>query len=168
MTKKLKEHTELKPRQKKFVKRVAETGKILKSASDVGYANPRYGSQLMNNPKILTAIQAELESQGVDKVRIVKKINEGLEATRVIKDGGKKYEDFHARHKFLDMLLKVRGDYAPEKHQIEEKRITIVITPETIKGLKDAGAVTDADIEELSREPLNATDKRKDEEDTTS
>ena len=152
---KLKEDTELKPRQKKYVRRLAETGKILKSATDVGYKDPRYGSQLMMNPKILTALQQELDSLGVDKNLIVRKIKKGLNATRVIKDGGQKYEDFHAQHKFLDMLLKVRGDYAPEKHQIEERKITIVITPETLKGLKDAKAITDDDIEELTKESLD-------------
>ncbi len=74
----LKENTELKPRQKKYVRRLAETGKILKSATDVGYKDPRYGSQLMMNPKILTALQEELDALGVDKTLIVRKIKEGL------------------------------------------------------------------------------------------
>lgn len=158
---KLKEHTELKPKQKKFVKELAKTGEIGKSALRAGYKDPKYGSQLMMNQKMLTALQAELEALEVNKELIVRKIKEGLNATRVIRDGGKKYEDFHARHKFLDMLLKVRGDYAPEKHQIEEKRITIVITPETLRGLKDAKAITDADIKEISKETLDGEESQK-------
>lgn len=152
---KLKEHTENTPRQKKFVRELAKTGEIGKSALKAGYKDPNYGSQLMMNPKIVTALQIELENQGVTREKIVKKINEGLNATRVIKDGGKKYKDYHAIHKFLDTYLKITGEYAPEKHQIEEKRITIVITPETLKGLKDAKAITDADIEEIRQENLN-------------
>ncbi|MHA2313964.1 MAG: hypothetical protein ACXACF_01540 [Candidatus Hermodarchaeia archaeon] len=149
---KLKEHTKETTRQKKFVKELAKTGEIGKSALKAGYKDSRYGSQLMMNEKILTALQMELEALDVNKTLIVRKIKQGLNATRVIRDGGKKYPDFHARHKFLDMLLKVRGDYAPEKHQIEEKKITIVITPETLRGLRDSKAITDAEIEELERE----------------
>ena len=148
----LKEDTELKPRQKKYVRRLAETGKILKSATDVGYRDPRYGSQLMMNPKILTALQKELDALGVDKALIVRKIKKGLNATRVIKDGGKKYPDFHAQHKFLDMLLKIRGDYAPEKHEIKQERLVIVLGADMRKGLIDAEAITEEEADIIEAE----------------
>ena len=154
---KLKDDTPLLPKMKKYARKVAETGEIIKSATDVGYKG-NYGSQLMKNPKILTAIQQEMDNLKVDTYAIVRKIKEGLNAYRVIKDGGKKYKDFHAQHKFLDMALKIRGDYAPEKHEIRQKKLILVITAETIKGLKDAGAITDEDAEVITVEAIEEED----------
>lgn len=147
----LKKDTPLKPRMKKYVRRVAETGEIIKSAQDVGYKG-NYGSQLMRNPKILTALQEELELLDVTKTVIVRKIKKGLNATRVIKDGGKKYPDFHAQHKFLDMLLKIRGDYAPEKHEIRQERLVIVYGADMRKGLIDAEAITEKEADIIEAE----------------
>jgi hypothetical protein len=153
----LKEDTPLRPKMQKYARRVAETGEIIKSATDVGYRG-NYGSQLMKNPKILTAIQQEMDNLNVDTHAIVRKIKEGLNAYRVIKDGGKKYKDFHAQHKFLDMALKIRGDYAPEKHEIKQEKLILVITAETIKGLKDAEAITEADAEIITAEAIEEKD----------
>lgn len=150
-----KDKDKLTVKNKKYARRLAETGEIGQSALDVGYKQAQYGSQLMRQPKILTALQTEMEKLKVNDAVIVRKLKEGLQATRVIRDGGDEYPDYHAQHKFLDMILKIRGDYAPEKHQISTKEITIVITPEVLKGLKDSRAVTEAEIEELSREPLD-------------
>jgi hypothetical protein len=149
----LKEDTRLLPKMKKFARRVAKTGEILKSATDVGYKG-NYGSQLMKNEKIQTAIQVEMDRQGTTTERIVEKIDEGMEAYRVIRDGGKKYPDFHVRKEYVDIALKIRGDYAPEKHEIRQEKLILVITPETIKGLKDAGAITDDDAEVITAEAI--------------
>lgn len=147
----LKEDTPLKPKMKKYVRRLAQTGEIMKSANDVGYKG-NYGSQLMKNPKIQTALQEELDSLGVDKELVVRKLKAGLSAYRVIRDGGKKYKDFHAIHKYLDMYMKLEGHYAPEKHEIRQEKLTLIITPEVLKGLKDAEAITDAEAEVITVE----------------
>lgn len=144
---KLKEDTPLKPRMKKYVRRLAQTGEIMKAATDVGYKQGQYGSQLMKNPKIQTALQEELDALGVDKQLVVRKLKQGLNAYRVIRDGGKKYKDFHAIHKYLDMYMKLEGHYAPEKHEIKQEKLIMVITPETIKGLKDSKAIPDRIVE---------------------
>ena len=156
----LKKNTPLTVKQKKYVRRVAETGAIWKSATDVGFKQPGYGSQLMQNPKILTAIQVELDNMGATADVIARKIRKGFDATRVIKDEGKKYPDFHAQHKFLDMALKIRGDYAPEKHEIRQETLTLIVTPETIKGLEDAEAITKAEVKILTTEATK--EKKKD------
>lgn len=147
------EETPATVKQKKFVKNLAKTGEIGKSAKLVGYEKT-YGSKLMRSSKILTLLHQELEKQGVTDVRVVGKIKDGLNAYYVKKDGGKKYKDFHAIHKYLDMVFKLRGDYAPEKHQVERKEITIVITPEVLKGLKDARAITDEELKTIEQEAL--------------
>jgi hypothetical protein len=147
----LKEDTRLLPKMKRFARKVAKTGNIMKSGADVGYKG-NYASQLMQNPKIQTAIQVEMDRLDVNTEKIVKKIKQGMNAYRVIKDGGKKYKDFHAQHKFLDMALKIRGDYAPEKHEIRQEKLTLIITPETLKGLKDSEAITEAEAEAITAE----------------
>ncbi len=118
----LKEDTPLKPKMKKYVRRLAKTGEIMKSANDVGYKG-NYGSQLLKNPKIQTALQEELDALGVDKELVVRKLKQGLSAYRVIRDGGTKYKDFHAIHKYLDMYMKLEGHYAPEKHEIKQEKL---------------------------------------------
>lgn len=149
----LKDDTPLLPKMKKYARKVAETGEIIKSATDVGYKG-NYGSQLMKNPKILTAIQQEMDNLNVDTHAIVRKIKEGLNAYRVIKDGGKKYKDFHAQHKFLDMALKIRGDYAPEKHEIRQEKLVIILSPALRKGLIDAEAISEDEMEIIEAEAL--------------
>ena len=149
----LKKDTPLLPKMQKYARKVAETGEIIKSATDVGYKG-NYGSQLMKNPKILTAIQQEMDNLKVDTHAIVRKIKKGLNAYRVIKDGGKKYEDFHAQHKFLDMALKIRGDYAPEKHEIRQEKLVIILSPELRKGLIDAEAITEDEAKVIEAEVI--------------
>lgn len=127
-------------KQKKFVKALAQTGNVKKSASLAGY-DPDYGSFLKRQPHIQTALQKAIDDAGLDDVKVTDKIDEGLKATYVKKDEGKKYPDFHARHKYLDTLLKIRGDYAPEKHEIRQEKLTLIITPDVLKGLKDSKSI---------------------------
>ncbi len=157
---KLKEETPLLPKMKKFARRVAKTGEVLKSATDVGYKG-NYGSQLMKNEKIQTAIQVEMDRIGTTTEKVARKIDEGMDAYRVIRDGGKKYPDFHVRKEYIDMAVKIRGDYAPEKHQITQEKLVLIITPETIKGLKDAEAITDADADVITAEVIEEEKEEK-------
>jgi len=147
----LKKDTPLLPRMKKYARRCAETGEIIKSATDVGYKG-NYGSQLMRNPKILTALQEELDALGVNKELVVRKLKAGLNAYRVVKDGGKKYKDFHAIHKYLDMYMKLEGHYAPEKHEIRQEKLVIVLSPDMRKGLIDAEAITEKEADVIEAE----------------
>lgn len=150
---KLKDNTPLLPKMKKYARRVAETGEIIKSGTDVGYKG-NYGSQLMKNPKIQTALQEELDALGVDKELIVRKIKQGLNSYRVIKDGGAKYKDFHAIIKYLDMWMKIGGHYAPEKHEIKQEKLVIILSPELRKGLIDAEAITEDEAKIIEVEIL--------------
>ena len=147
----LKKDTPLLPRMKKYARRAAETGEIIKAATDVGYKG-NYGSQLMRNPKIQTALQEELELLGVTKELIVRKLKQGLNAYRVLKDDGKKYKDFHAIVKYLDMYMKLEGHYAPEKHELKQERLVIVLGADMRKGLIDAEAITEEEADIIEAE----------------
>jgi len=108
----------------------------------------------MRQPKIQSELQLALDNAGLGNDVIASKIQEGLEATYVKKDGGTQYKDYHAIHKYLDMAVKIGGGYAPEKHEIKQEKLTLIVTPEVIKGLKDARAITEADLEILDAEVI--------------
>ena len=138
-------------KQKKFIRKVVETGNYRKSAELAGY-DSGYGSYLMRQPKIQTELQLALEKAGLTDETIAKKIKEGQKATYVKKDGGKAYPDFHARHKYLDTQIKIGGGYAPEKHEIQQKKLVVILSPELRKGLIDAEAMTEEEMEVIEAE----------------
>lgn len=140
-------------KQKKFIRKVVETGNYRKSAELTGY-DAQYGSYLMRQPKIQTELQLALEKAGLTDETIAEKIKEGQKATYVRKDGGKKYPDYHARHKYLDTQIKIGGGYAPEKHEIQQKKLVVILSPELRKGLIDARAITEAEAGVIEAEVL--------------
>jgi len=149
-------------KQKKFVKKLVETGGNIAQATDLaGYA-PGHGYHLMKQPKIQTELQLALEGAGLTDDTIAERIKEGQNATYVKKDGGKKYTDFHAIHKYVDMQIKIGGGYAPEKHEIKQEKLVVILSPELRKGLLDAEAMTEDEMEvieaEVIKEESNATD----------
>ena len=133
-------------KQKKFIRKVVETGNYRKSAELAGY-DAQYGSYLARQPKIQTELQQALVKAGLTDDTVAEKIDEGQKATYVKKDGGTEYPDYHARHKYVDMQIKIGGGYAPEKHEIQQKKLVIILSPELRKGLIDARAITEAEAE---------------------
>ena len=141
-------------KQRKFVKQLAKTGEIGTSAELAGFERS-YGSKLMRSNKILTLLHQELEKQGVDNDLVVGRLKEGLDAYYVKKDGGKRYKDFHAIFKYLDMYMKLGGHYAPEKHEVikREEKVNITFSPEFMEALLDSKALTPEEADEV-REDL--------------
>jgi phage terminase small subunit len=154
-TKKEKKCTKM---QKRFVKNHVQTGEVYKAAKRAGFACGSYGSALLKEPHIQTAIQQEMVRQGITDTLLSKKMKDGLNATYPAKfstEGAllqQESPDMFTRKQYIDMILKVRGDYAPEKHQIESKTIVIHLNNELIKGLKDANAITEVEAEVLEAE----------------
>ena len=139
-------------KQKKFVKKLVETGGNVARATDLAGYEHGYGYHLMKQPKIQTELQVALENAGLTDATLADKIKEGQESTYVKKDGGIEYPDNHARHKFLDMQIKIGGGYAPEKHEIQQKKLVVILSPELRKGLIDARAITEAEAEVIEAE----------------
>lgn len=142
-------------REKKFIKNVALTQEIGRSAVLAGYSDPSYGTQLLKNPRIREAVIAAMEKAGVTESLLFSKLKEGLEAVYPKKYGARgqlvqdNEPDFFTRAIYLDKGLKVYGAYAPEKQEVTEKRIIVMITPEFVKGLVDTGAVKQEEVKEL-------------------
>lgn len=135
--------------EKIFVDKLVKTGLVYDSATLAGYKQGSYGSFLKRQPKIQRAIVARLEKEGVTDTAIVRKLKQGLAAYYPPrKDGGKKYPDFFTRGLYLDKLHKIRGDYSPERIEIEERReFHIIFTPDTLKGLMDSGIIEAQELE---------------------
>ena len=142
------------PKQKKYAKKYVETGGNVAKATDLaGYA-PGHGYHLMKQPKIQTEIQKALVDAGLTDNTAAERIEEGQKAMYVKKDKGKEYPDWHARHKYLDMQIKIGGGYAPEKHEIKQERLVVILSPELRKGLIDAEAITEDEMEVIEAEVI--------------
>ncbi|MEM2111667.1 MAG: terminase small subunit [Candidatus Bathyarchaeia archaeon] len=142
----------LTPREKRFVKKVIQMNEIGKAALAAGYSHKEYGSMLLKKEHIRQAILEKMQEQGITDSYIAQKIKEGLEATypkKFASNGSIIQEnepDYFTREKYLDKVLKITGAYDNEVKEIHEKReVVIVMTPEMLKGLQDAGVI-DAEI----------------------
>lgn len=107
-----------------------------------------------------TSIKKALLDEGVNDKKIAKRINEGLDALRPAKYSVKgdiiaeEVPDQKIRQEYVDIVLKIFGHYAPEKSQVEKRTIVLNITPELLKGLIDAKAITPEEVKELEHYPI--------------
>jgi len=141
--------------QRRFVKGLVE-GKNLRGATRyAGYISPDYGSVLMKQDNIRTALQAHLHKAGITDSLIAKKLKDGLNAKTVPRmSGGKRYDDQFVRKQFLDVILRIRGDYAPERFESINKQITLVVDDKMLEALKDSKALDAEEIEYLEHTPI--------------
>lgn len=148
-------------KEKKFIKAYIENGgNITKSYLSV---NPKYkgnaacelGRQLLK--KLELTDDEIMEELGMDDSYIMRKIKEGIEATKVVSvipikpkeaqennpelpDANSKnvefidVEDYPTRHKYIDMLLKLKNKYPAEKKDVN---LTGNITIEKVDYTKD-------------------------------
>jgi len=132
----------LTPRRRKLIKNLL-SGRF-KTKKDAlisaGYAvstAEKIPHRIIGNDRFLTAVQYELERQGITDAKLVKKIDEGLEANKVISalvvagngegmadaSGVTKdfieVPDYFVRHKYLETALNLRGDFPDKKVQVE-------------------------------------------------
>jgi phage terminase small subunit len=153
----------LTPREKRFVKKYVETGVVGQSARAAGFADPKYGTFLKRQPKIQTAIQEQLDRVGVTDEVIAQKIRDGLDAQYPEKrgKGGEIFQDaspdYFTRHKYLDTTLKVRGDYAPDRLEVTNRQIVIVISPAMAKGMIDSEVIDAEEVETLEEDGQRET-----------
>lgn len=144
-------------RRKKFVKNLVSGMGVGQAALRAGYADKTEGSHLLKEPSVLTALQTAMEKAGITDDYLATKIHEGLNAVypeKLTKDGrvlSPAAPDFFVRGQYIDKVFKVRGDYAPDRHIEEKKVLTINVTMDTLKGLKDCG-VLEAEILDVGNE----------------
>ena len=133
-------------RQRRFIKAYIENnGNASKAYLAI---NPKYsgGNERILGHKWLTKINISdeeiLEELGINDAYLMRKIKEGIEATKVVSvipikpkeaqennpdlpDADSKsvefidVEDYATRHKYIDMILKLINKYPAEKHKID-------------------------------------------------
>ena len=129
------------------------------SAIKAGFANRAYGYKLKNQEDIKQALTEMMERSGINEELIAKKLKEGLDAMTVPRrDGGRQYEDHFIRKQFLDMVFKVRGDYAPERMESIQKTIQITLDGDLIRALRDSNVLDAQEIEYLEAVPIEVND----------
>jgi hypothetical protein len=105
-------------------------------------------------------LKKRLEEAGLNEEKIASKISDGLEATAPPrKDGGTLYPDQFVRKQFLDLLLRIRGDYAPEVSEHVEKVIHVTIDRDMVKSLRDSGFIAEDEGEILEAEIVKEDDR---------
>lgn len=145
------------PRHHKLLALKASGQSTAEAARAVGVTED-YARHLMQQPLVQSALQQKMDEVGITDQKIAEKINEGLDAlTPPKKEGGRRYEDFFTRRLYLDMVLKLKGEYAPEKKEETKKIIHLTITPEAVKGFMDAGVI-DAEIVDEAEQPVESQD----------
>lgn len=150
----------LTPKHRKFVKNRVAGMTIANAASMAGFA-PMYGKNLVKQDLIKNALSSAMVKVGITEDLLARKLHDGLDAMAPPKrDGGKQYEDQFVRKQFLDVIFKLRGDYAPERKETTEKHITIVMDAAMLKGLKDSKVLTEDECQILDAEVVNESDTR--------
>jgi phage terminase small subunit len=145
----------LAPRHRRFIKNQMKGFNQEQSAVKAGYA-PSYGAQLMNQPIIRNELAAQMAKAGITDTLLAKKLRDGLNAkTPPKREGGTQYEDQFVRKQFLDVIFKLRGDYSPERKEVTEKRITIMMDAAMVKSLKDSRVLSEEECTILDAEVIN-------------
>lgn len=139
-------------RQRKFVSELIRGASQSSAAVAAGYS-AEHGTALMKNPAVQGLLHTAMQQAGIDDLLIARKLREGLDAKAPPrKDGGRQYPDQFVRKQFLDVIFKLRGDYAPEKSEHLTKTINLTIDMGMIKALKDTKFITDEEVGILEAE----------------
>jgi len=132
-------------REKRFVERYLTNGFDRHEAYLYAYPGPKTmatvkgaPNRLLSKPKVRRAIEDALKAAGIDERLIAQKIREGLEATRIVAtvsekgpDGEERLVkvrdiDYNARHRYLETLIKIRGDVAPKQvHHKHDHQVNV-------------------------------------------
>lgn len=151
--------TELNPRHRKFVKGLLEGKSPSAAGLSAGYTDPGYGLALARQPLIKSLLVAEMEKQGITDGLLARKLKDGLNAQTVPrKEGGQRYDDQFVRKQFLDIVFKVRGDYAPERSEAIEKKIVLIVDGRLRNALLDTGKITEDESKIIDGEIIGDTE----------
>lgn len=132
--------TDLTPKQQKFVTGYLTGKPITAAATDAGYSPTtaaRGATELLRSPRVRSVIQAAMDNAGITEDRLAAVIDRGLEAMKTthIVIGGKiqalESPDWAARHRFADMVLRLRNAYPAQEVDITavsyEERLRMII-----------------------------------------
>jgi hypothetical protein len=112
-------------KQRKWLAAYIETGNATEAARQAGYSGndeTLYSIGHQNMKKLTRSIHEMLDRMGLSDAALIKKLQEGLNAT-VVETGkfeGKitderSYPDYAARFKYLEMAFRLRGAFPSDK-----------------------------------------------------
>jgi len=131
--KEIKHHKKLNQRQQVLKRELIKTGGNLQQAGlNAGYS-PSYVnsglSKIQENPVFKREYESNLikalKKKGIDDDKLSEVVNDGLRAMRLRTFKGEvlgEEPDNFIRHRFLETILKVRGDFAPEQINVNVGR----------------------------------------------
>jgi len=147
------------PRKKEFADKMlsGEAPNATQAARDVGVpeniAAQTAHRWMQKDVGVRNYMFAKMEAVGITDDFIALKMKEGMDAlTKPVKEGGERYEDYFVRKQYVDMYIRMKGLYAPEKSEHTEKVIVLNMTSQMIKGLVDTEAITQEDAMVLEAE----------------
>lgn len=142
-------------KQNKFKKQIL-SGKTVREASELTGYGSTYGYHLMEQPKMISALQLAMEQENIDDQFIVQRIKQGASAMIPAKFiGGKNSPDHKTRFPYVKLILNLRGDLKPEAQIVQNKQINIVMSPDFVKGLIDSKKITAIEAEVIEAEVLD-------------
>jgi phage terminase small subunit len=139
-------------RQRRFVSELLKGKTQSQAAVAAGY-KADYASDLMKLPQVRGFLDKAMVKAGIDDLLIARKLREGLDAkTPPRKEGGKQYPDQFVRKQYIDLICKIRGDYAPDKSEHINKTINLTIDMGMLKALKDTRFLSAKEVDYLEAE----------------
>ena len=103
--------------QKQLIRYISEGRPVAEAARMAGYPSSSTRShiyEMMQRPAFKSALATLMDSQGLDDSRLLEVLKGGLEATRS-NAKGEEIPDHPTRLKSLELALKIRGSFSPEK-----------------------------------------------------
>ena len=144
---------ELTLRQRKFIKGIVSGNSPTEAMKNAGYSPKGKASDIMGRPAVAQFLQKHMERVGITDELLAQKLRDGLNAKTTPKsEGGQRYDDQFVRKQFLDIIFKLRGDYAPERSENITKTINITIDRGFIEALKDSRAISGEQADVLEAE----------------
>lgn len=96
-------------KQRKLIKGVVEGKSGTQAAIEAGYSPKSAGVTACHTiKKYKETLTKAMERAGIDSKKLAEIGKDGIEQ-----------EDRNIRHKYYETILKIRGDYAPEKHEVK-------------------------------------------------
>ncbi len=142
-------------KQNKFKKHVLG-GKTVREAAELTGYGSTYGYHLMEQPKMISALQIAIDKEGMDDHFLASRIKHGASAMIPAKFiGGKNSPDHKTRFPYIKLILNLRGDLKPEAQIVQNKQINIVMSPDFVKGLIDSKKITAIEAEVIEAEVLD-------------
>jgi DNA-binding CsgD family transcriptional regulator len=103
-------------KERKLIKGIVAGKSQTQSAVDAGYSvrsAAALATHTLKKVNVRNALLAAMQKAGITDEALADKMREGMDAQT-----DKDRPDHAIRHRFLETALKVRGDFAPEKHLV--------------------------------------------------